>query len=134
MAPPPILNRVNADLSKQAQYFFRRKTKNISHPLLHFNNNIVLETPYQKHPCIFDAWLTFEEHLKGKQNYKNFMAIAKNFAENGINNCVQNFCETTSQNLMTFNCLKLGRPFSFMRHLVSLMFLPKTLIWNKIMF
>ena len=64
MTSPPILNRVNADLSKQAQDFFRRKNKNISHTLLHFNNNIVLETPYQKHPGIFDASLTFEEHLK----------------------------------------------------------------------
>ena len=64
LTSPPILNRVNADLSKQAQDFFRRKNKNISHTLLHFNNNIVLETPYQKHPGIFDASLTFEEHLK----------------------------------------------------------------------
>ena len=39
----------NPDLSKQAQDFFRRKTKEISHPLSYFINNIVLETQYQKH-------------------------------------------------------------------------------------
>ena len=38
---------------------------------------------------------------------------------------------------MTLNCVKLGRAFTFMKYLasvVSLIFLPKTLIWNKIMF
>ena len=37
----------------------------ISHPPLHFNNNIVSETSYQKHLGIFlDARLKFEEHFK----------------------------------------------------------------------
>ena len=38
---------------------------------------------------------------------------------------------------MTFNCEKLGRAVTFLKHLasvVSLIFLTKTLIWNKIMF
>ena len=56
----------NPDTSKQAQeIIFSRKTKKILHPLLHFNNSIVLQTPYQKHLGIFlNAWLIFEEHLK----------------------------------------------------------------------
>ena len=38
---------------------------------------------------------------------------------------------------MTLNCLKLGRAVTFMKYLtsvVSLIFLAKTLIWNKITF
>ena len=38
---------------------------------------------------------------------------------------------------MTLNCVKLGRAVTFMKYLdsrVSLIFLPKTLIWNKIKF
>ena len=38
---------------------------------------------------------------------------------------------------MTLNCVKLGRAVTFMKHLasvVSLIFLAKTLIWNKITF
>ena len=38
---------------------------------------------------------------------------------------------------MTLNSVKLGRAVAFMKHLASvasLIFLPKTLIWNKIMF
>ena len=38
---------------------------------------------------------------------------------------------------MTPNCVKLGRVVTFMKHLasvVSLIFLAKTLIWNKITF
>ena len=38
---------------------------------------------------------------------------------------------------MTFNRIKLGRAVTFMKYLdsvVSLIFLPKTLIWNKITF
>ena len=38
---------------------------------------------------------------------------------------------------MTLNCIKLGRAVTFMKYLasvVSLIFLPKTLIWNKITF
>ena len=36
---------------------------------------------------------------------------------------------------MTLNCIKLGHAFTFMKYLarvISLIFLPKTLIWNKI--
>ena len=56
----------NPDPSKQVQeIIFSRKTKKISHHLLRFNNSIVFQTPYQKHPDIFlDARLIFEEHLK----------------------------------------------------------------------
>ena len=38
---------------------------------------------------------------------------------------------------MTLNCVKLGRAVTFMKYpasVVSLIFLPKTLIWNKITF
>ena len=38
---------------------------------------------------------------------------------------------------MTLNCVKLGRPVTFVKYLdsvVSLIFLKKTLIWNKITF
>ena len=38
---------------------------------------------------------------------------------------------------MTLNCVKLGRAVAFMKYLasvVSLIFLEKTLIWNKITF
>ena len=38
---------------------------------------------------------------------------------------------------MTLNRVKLGRAVTFMKHLasvVSVIFLPKTLIWNKITF
>ena len=38
---------------------------------------------------------------------------------------------------MTFNCTKLGSAITFMKYLaslVSLIFLPKTLIWSKITF
>ena len=38
---------------------------------------------------------------------------------------------------MTLNCVKLGRAVSFMKYLASvasLIFLAKTLIWNKITF
>ena len=56
----------NPDPSKQAQEtIFSRKTKNICHPSLRFNNSIVSQSPYPKHLGIFlDARLTFEEHLK----------------------------------------------------------------------
>ena len=39
--------------------------------------------------------------------------------------------------LMTLNCVKLGRAATFMKYrasVVSLVFLAKALIWNKIMF
>ena len=54
-------------LSTQAQdiLFEKKKYKKISHPPLHFNNNIVSETSCQKHLGIFlDARLKFEEHFK----------------------------------------------------------------------
>ena len=38
---------------------------------------------------------------------------------------------------MTLNCVKIGRVVTFMKYLASvgsLIFLAKTLIWNKIMF
>ena len=56
----------NPDPRKQAQeIIFSRKTKKISHPSFCFDNDIVSQTPYQKHLSIFlDAWLMFEEHLK----------------------------------------------------------------------
>ena len=92
----------NPDTSKQAQeIIFSRKTKKILHPLLHFNNSIVLQTPYQKHLGIFlNAWLIFEEHLKVITTKVNktialFAEIAKSFAKIGINDYVQSFCETT---------------------------------------
>ena len=56
--------KFNPDPSKQAQeIIFSRKTKNISYNIS--NNNIVSQTPYQKHLGIFlDAWLAFEDHFK----------------------------------------------------------------------
>ena len=55
----------NPDPSKQAQEIISsRKTKKSSHPSLHFDNSIVLQTSYQKDLGIFlDAQVTFEEHL-----------------------------------------------------------------------
>ena len=38
---------------------------------------------------------------------------------------------------MSLNCVKLGRAFTFMKYLgsvIALIFLPKTLIWNKTTF
>ena len=52
---------------KQAgpKIIFSRKPKRISHRSLRSNNNVVSQTPYQKHLGIFlDARLIFEEHLK----------------------------------------------------------------------
>ena len=51
----------NPDPRKQAQeIIFSRKTKNISHPSLLFNDSIALQTPHQKHLGSFlDARLTF---------------------------------------------------------------------------
>ena len=55
----------NPDPSKQVQeIIFSRKTKNISHPSLCFDNSIVLQSPHKKHIVIFlDAQLTFEGQL-----------------------------------------------------------------------
>ena len=36
--------------------------------------------------------------------------------------------------LIALNRVKLGRAVTFMNYVVSLIFLPETLIWNKIMF
>ena len=56
----------NPDPSNQAQkIIFSRKILKNSHPLLRFNNSIVLQSPHQKHFGIFlDSQLTFEEDLK----------------------------------------------------------------------
>ena len=44
----------NPDPRKQAQeIIFSRKTKKISHPSFCFDNDIVSQTPYQKHLSIF---------------------------------------------------------------------------------
>ena len=55
----------NPDPSKQVQeIIFSRKTKNISHPSLCFDNSIVSQSPHKKHIGIFlDAQLIFEGHL-----------------------------------------------------------------------
>ena len=94
----------NRDPSKQAQeIIFSRKTKKISHPLLHFNNSIVSQTPYQKYLGIFlDARLTFEEHLKVITTKVNktiglMRKLPKNFAKTSTNDYVQNFHETISR-------------------------------------
>ena len=54
----------NPDPKKQAQeVIFSRKSKAISHPLLVFNNNNVIQTTFQKHLGIFlDTRLSFEKH------------------------------------------------------------------------
>ena len=45
---------------------------------------------------------TFESnYYQGKQSYRTVAKIAKNFAETGINNYVQSFCETTPR-FMTY--------------------------------
>ena len=62
--------------------------------------------------------------------------------EGGLNNEIQlNLCEIFSIlifiRLVTLNCIKLGRTVTFMKYLasvVSLLFLPNTLVWNKITF
>ena len=62
--------------------------------------------------------------------------------EGGLNNEIQlNLCEIFSIlifiRLVTLNCIKLGRTVTFMKYLasvVSLIFLPNTLVWNKITF
>ena len=56
----------NPDPSKQAQeVIFSRKIKKPSHPDLVFNNNLVIQFPYQKQLGMFlDDKLNFGEHLK----------------------------------------------------------------------
>ena len=56
----------NPDPPMQAQeVIFSRKIKKPSHPVLIFNNNQVMQTPYQKHlGLILDEKLNFGEHLR----------------------------------------------------------------------
>ena len=56
----------NPDPSKQAQeVLFSRKIKNVCHPNLNFNNDVVNQVPSQKHlGLILDQKLDFNEHLK----------------------------------------------------------------------
>ena len=63
----------NPDPSKQAQeVILSRKIKKPSHPDLIFNNNKVIQTPYQKHLDMFlDDKLNFGEHLKYIANKVN---------------------------------------------------------------
>ena len=57
---------LNPDPSKQAQeVIFSRKIKKPSNPVLIFNNNRVIQTPYQKQFDLFlDEKLIFGEHLR----------------------------------------------------------------------
>ena len=80
--------------------FFSRKTKKISHPSLCFNNSIILETHIKNTlvNVLINLWGTFEsDYYQGKQSYRAVTKSAKKFAETGINNYVQSFCETTSR-------------------------------------
>ena len=43
----------NPNPSKQAQVIFSHKIKKQSHPVLIFNNNQVMQIPYQKHLGLF---------------------------------------------------------------------------------
>ena len=63
----------NLDLSKQAQdVIFFCKIKKPIHPVLIFNNNQVIQTPYQKHIGLFlDEKLNFGEHLRYMTNKVN---------------------------------------------------------------
>ena len=56
----------NPDPTKQAQeVIFSRKIRNHIHPSLHFNNNAVEQTNFQKHLGLYlDHKLDFQEHLK----------------------------------------------------------------------
>ena len=55
----------NPDPSKRTpEVIFCRQIKKLSHPVLIFNNNRVIQTPYQKHLClILDEKLNFGEDL-----------------------------------------------------------------------
>ena len=57
---------LNPDPSKQIQeVLFSRKTKSQNYPCLHFNNNPVNQTPFQKHLGMYlDSKLEFLEHLE----------------------------------------------------------------------
>ena len=63
----------NPDPSRQAQeVIFSGKIKKPSHPHFIFNNNKVIQTPYQKHLGMFlDNKLNFGEHLKYISNKVN---------------------------------------------------------------
>ena len=63
----------NADPSKQAQeVIFSHKIKKPSHSVLIFNNNQIIQTPYQKHLGMFlDEKLNFGECLKYITNKVN---------------------------------------------------------------
>ena len=75
----------------------------ISHPLLCFNESTFSQIPYQKHLGIFlFALLTFEEHLKVITTKVNktmgvLGKLQKKIAKGGINDYIQNFCQTTSR-------------------------------------
>ena len=60
---------INPDPFKQAQEaLFSIKIKRRNHPCLHFNNNPVNQTPFQKHLGMYlDPKLDFLEHLKNIQ-------------------------------------------------------------------
>ena len=52
-------------LNKLKMFFFSRKIKSQNHPSLHFNNNPVNQTPFQKHLRMYlDPKLDLLEHLK----------------------------------------------------------------------
>ena len=55
----------NPDPNKQAtQVVFSRKRKPVNHPVLYFNDSLVLAVPMQKHlGLILDEKLTFSHHL-----------------------------------------------------------------------
>ena len=63
----------NPNPSKQAQeVIFSCRIKKPSHPVLMFNNNHVIQTPYLKHPgSILDEILNFDEHLRYIANKVN---------------------------------------------------------------
>lgn len=54
----------NKQRKQSQEIIFGRKTKNIFHHSLRFNESIASQTPEQKHLGMFlDARLTFEEYL-----------------------------------------------------------------------
>ena len=65
--------KFNPDLSKQGQeLIFSCKLKKPSHIVLIFNNNQVIQTPYQKQlGLILDEKLDFVEHLRYIANKVN---------------------------------------------------------------
>ena len=87
----------NPDPIMQAQETtFTRKTKEISHPSLRFNNRIVSQT----HIKFLDAKLNFEKHLKVVTSKVNkaigpLQKLYKNLSKTGINDYIKRFCETT---------------------------------------